>query len=86
MRWVEKMRILSRSQARDAANHNGASTIEGGWSGPSFVLETPDSCSIATPCDYAGNHGDLTPGATGEPTDSYYGGNGTGVIISVRLD
>ncbi len=35
-------------------------------------------------CDYAGNHGDLTPGATGDPTDFYYGGNGTGVIISVR--
>ncbi len=34
--------------------------------------------------DYAGNHGDLTPGATGAPTDFYYGGNGTGVIISVR--
>ena len=35
-------------------------------------------------CDYSGNHGDLTPGATGDPTDFYYGGNGTGVIISVR--
>ncbi|QEG40842.1 DUF1559 family PulG-like putative transporter [Roseimaritima ulvae] len=35
-------------------------------------------------CDYAGNHGDLTPGATGASTDFYYGGNGTGVIISVR--
>jgi prepilin-type processing-associated H-X9-DG protein len=35
-------------------------------------------------CDYAGNHGDLTPGATGDPTDFYFGGNGTGVIISVR--
>lgn len=34
--------------------------------------------------DYAGNHGDLTPGATGAPTDFYFGGNGTGVIISVR--
>ncbi|MCC9645233.1 DUF1559 domain-containing protein [Rhodopirellula sp. JC740] len=34
--------------------------------------------------DYAGNHGDLTPGSTGAPTDFYYGGNGTGVIISVR--
>lgn len=34
--------------------------------------------------DYAGNHGDLTPGATGLPTDFYFGGNGTGVIISVR--
>ena len=37
-------------------------------------------------CDYAGNHGDLTPGATGDPTDFYYGGNGTGVIISSRPD
>ena len=35
-------------------------------------------------CDYSGNHGDLTPGATGDATDFYYGGNGTGVIISVR--
>ena len=35
-------------------------------------------------CDYAGNHGDLSPGATGDPTDFYFGGNGTGVIISVR--
>ena len=34
--------------------------------------------------DYAGNHGDLSPGATGESTDFYYGGNGTGVIISSR--
>lgn len=34
--------------------------------------------------DYAGSHGDLTPGATGQPTDFYFGGNGTGVIISVR--
>ncbi|MEM9587538.1 MAG: DUF1559 domain-containing protein [Planctomycetota bacterium] len=37
-------------------------------------------------CDYAGNHGDLTPGATGAPTDFYFGGNGSGVIISVRPD
>ena len=35
-------------------------------------------------CDYAGNHGDLMPGATGDSTDFYYGGNGTGLIISVR--
>lgn len=34
--------------------------------------------------DFAGNHGDLTPGATGAATDFYYGGNGTGVIISAR--
>ena len=34
--------------------------------------------------DYAGNHGDLTPGAVGAPSDFYFGGNGSGVIISVR--
>ena len=32
--------------------------------------------------DFAGNHGDLSPGSTGAETDYYYGGNGTGVIIS----
>lgn len=32
--------------------------------------------------DYAGNHGDPTPGATGGPGDFYYGGNGNGVLIS----
>lgn len=32
--------------------------------------------------DYAGNHGDLSPGSIGAATDYYFGGNGTGVIIS----
>ena len=32
--------------------------------------------------DFAGNHGDLSPGSTGSSSDYYYGGNGTGVIIS----
>ncbi len=32
--------------------------------------------------DYGGNHGDLSPGIAGLPTDFYYGGNGTGIIIS----
>ena len=39
--------------------------------------------------DYAGNHGDPTPGASGAASDFYYGGNGNGVIISsqgVRSD
>ncbi len=36
--------------------------------------------------DYGGNHGDLTPGSVGLPTDFYYGGNGTGVIISSRAN
>jgi prepilin-type N-terminal cleavage/methylation domain-containing protein/prepilin-type processing-associated H-X9-DG protein len=34
--------------------------------------------------DYAGNHGDLSPGSSGLPTDFYWGGNGTGLIISSR--
>lgn len=34
--------------------------------------------------DYAANHGDFSPGAVGAPTDFYYGGNGTGPIISSR--
>jgi prepilin-type N-terminal cleavage/methylation domain-containing protein len=34
--------------------------------------------------DYGGNHGDLSPGAVGLPTDFNNGGNGTGVIISSR--
>ncbi len=34
--------------------------------------------------DYACNHGDPSPGAFGEDTDFYWGGNGTGVINSSR--
>lgn len=36
--------------------------------------------------DYAGNHGDLSPGAWGSPNDLWFGGNGTGVIISSRAE
>ncbi len=32
--------------------------------------------------DYAGNHGDLSPTATGAATDFYWGGNGTGILIT----
>lgn len=34
--------------------------------------------------DYAGNMGDMSPGMAGLPTDFYWGGNGTGVLISSR--
>ena len=34
--------------------------------------------------DYGGNQGDLSPGSSGLPTDFYFGGNGTGTIISSR--
>jgi len=32
--------------------------------------------------DYAGNHGDTSPGFTGAATDYYFPGNGTGVIVT----
>lgn len=34
--------------------------------------------------DYAGNHGDLSPGNSGAKTDLIYGGNGTGILIGSR--
>jgi prepilin-type N-terminal cleavage/methylation domain-containing protein len=37
-----------------------------------------------TVSDYAGSHGDLSPGANGLETDFYFGGNGTGVLITSR--
>lgn len=32
--------------------------------------------------DYAGNHGDTSPGAAGDGSDFFYPGNGTGIIVS----
>ena len=57
--------------------------------GPVIITTSQGSQSATRPVsgalsDYAGNHGDLEPGAIGQPTDFYFGGNGTGVIISVR--
>ena len=54
------------------------------------VVRAPCGCGVYVEIDviggatgdYAGNHGDLSPGSTGSDTDYYYGGNGTGVIIS----
>ena len=34
--------------------------------------------------DYVANHGDLSPGAVGNSKDFYWGGNGSGVVISSR--
>jgi prepilin-type N-terminal cleavage/methylation domain-containing protein len=52
------------------------------------TIQIPDGNSGLTGAvgDYGGNHGDLSPGAFGLPTDFYFGGNGTGVIISSRAD
>ena len=66
--------------------------------GADNAFAPPKTVTITVPCgcqgtitvpggatgDYGGNHGDLTPGATGAATDFYWGGNGTGVIISSR--
>ena len=54
-------------------------------------ITLPCGCSIAVAGsvsvtgalgDYGGNHGDLSPGSSGLAGDFYYGGNGSGVIIS----
>ena len=47
---------------------------------PAGVQFTPGGAVV----DYVANHGDLSPGALGLSTDFYWGGNGTGVIISSR--
>lgn len=53
--------------------------------GCKIPVTTTDSTEVSGAVgDYGGNHGDLSPGSYGLPTDFYYGGNGTGVIISSR--
>jgi prepilin-type N-terminal cleavage/methylation domain-containing protein/prepilin-type processing-associated H-X9-DG protein len=54
-------------------------------------FELPCGCRLSAgrvhsgaAADYAGNHGDLSPGTSGLPTDFDWGGNGTGVLISSR--
>jgi hypothetical protein len=60
----------------------------GGWYQPPAqpVEPNPAASDVVTGAlgDYAGNHGDLSPGATGTATDLYYGGNGSGVVITSR--
>lgn len=79
-----------RSGTRPIGTRNLRTTVTGGGGRPPCGCPIPPLPVDVTLdvegalSDYAGNHGDLTPGATGEPTDFYYGGNGTGVIISVR--
>ena len=66
---------------------------------PETAVTEPESVLLTLPCscpagvqeipggavaDYAGNHGDLSPGASGTNTDFYWGGRGTGVLISSR--
>lgn len=79
-----------RSGTQPVGNRELRTTVSGGGGRlpcgcPIPVRPTDVSMDVdGALSDYAGNHGDLTPGAVGAPTDFYYGGNGTGVIISVR--
>ena len=77
----------SRRSADEAVGHGIVSGTATTW------ITTPCGCRIPITTagaqsvngavgDYGGNHGDLSPGSFGLPSDFYYGGNGTGVIIS----
>lgn len=79
-RGLERARVT-----RDVAMSGAVKTVRAAC-GCTFTV--PDNNSFETvtglATDYAANHGDLTPGANGEPTDFFYGGNGTGTIITSR--
>jgi prepilin-type N-terminal cleavage/methylation domain-containing protein/prepilin-type processing-associated H-X9-DG protein len=71
------------------SRRGGARTVSDPTQGPPIVL--PCGCrfpGLTIPggavADYGANLGDLSPGASGLPTDFYWGGNGTGVMISCR--
>lgn len=71
------------------ARRSGAETLFPTQAGPAIVFPcgcTSPGATIVSGAsgDYAGNHGDLSPGSSGQPTDFFWGGNGTGVIISSR--
>lgn len=52
--------------------------------GCSYPVPGGGGTALGAVGDYGGNHGDLSPGSSGLPTDFNYGGNGTGIIISSR--
>lgn len=60
-------------------NIDGMATLPCGCGGNSSVLVVGGASG-----DYAGNHGDPSPGSLGLPGDYWRGGNGNGVIISSR--
>lgn len=66
--------------------HAGSSPVA---ADSAVVISMPCGCPGGTQfipggavVDYVANHGDLSAGATGQPTDFYWGGRGTGVVIS----
>jgi prepilin-type N-terminal cleavage/methylation domain-containing protein len=60
------------------------STTTGGFVLPCGCGFPPTIVPGGAASDYAGNMGDLSPGASGLETDFYWGGQGTGVLISAR--
>ena len=60
-------------------NIDGTSTLPCGCGGVVSILVVGGASG-----DYAGNHGDPSPGSIGWATDYWRGGNGTGIIISSR--
>jgi prepilin-type N-terminal cleavage/methylation domain-containing protein len=80
MRVVPAFLCPSRRNAGDAVTPDHTVQIFSPCGCPGGVQFTPGGAVV----DYGGNHGDTSPGAVGEETDFYWGGNGTGVIISSR--
>lgn len=68
------------------------STGEAAASDQYVTFNMPCGCSVKVPLpggatiDYAANLGDPSPGMSDSPTDFYWGGNGTGVLIASRPD
>ena len=75
---------------------NAVGTRDFSIAGTSTVITYPCGCSTTVTTggstvtvtgavsDYAGNHGDLSPGSSGNSNDLWFGGNGSGVLISSR--
>ena len=79
-------RGLDRAQVtRDVAQPGALKTMRASC-GCKYTVPDNDSFETVTglATDYAANHGDLSPGANGDASDFYYGGNGTGTIITSR--
>ncbi len=87
---------MSVFQCPTRRSGNAIGTRDIGTPGGTQTITFPCGCTMTTTIagnlqtltgavgDYAANHGDLSPGAWGAPTDLWFGGNGTGVIISSR--
>lgn len=69
-----------RRSADSAVVEDGTVTISAPCGCPAGFQFVPGGAVT----DYAACHGDLSPGAVNSASDFYWGGNGTGVIISSR--